>query len=145
MCPFLSWGTFGLFLLSRKNYALFMYKSLCAHVLFFFHIFPGVELLDHVETLTEPSEELPDYLPKLLHHLNSSQPCSRVSVSPHSYQRLLLSALFDYGHPSRYEVLSHWFLISLTANDVFFFLQPFKNVKSFLANGSYCRLDLTHS
>ena len=62
--------------------------------------------------------------------LHSYQRCLRVSVSPHSYQCLLLSALFNCNHPSRYEVLSHCFIISLTADDVFFcrfvFYRPLK-------------------
>lgn len=108
----------------RNIYTYFLERImlLCQHMclFLFFHIYPGVELLDHVETLTEPWRNCQTVCQSCFTILHSYPQCLRVSVSPHSYQCLLLSALFDYSHPSRYEVLSHCFIISLTAADGFF-------------------------
>ena len=66
----------------------------------------GGKLLSHMATLCFASGGTADCFPKRLYRFTFPLAVREVPVSPHLSQHLLLY-VFDYSHPSGYEVTSH--------------------------------------
>ena len=110
--PLLSWGTFGLFLLSGKNYALFMYKLLCEHMcLFFLGMYLGLELLSQVIIPCLTFWRTARFFQSNCTILHSCQ--QWISVSPFTHQHLI-SCLSYCKHPGGYEVITPCGLICIS-------------------------------
>ena len=112
--PFITWWTFFFTLWLLWT---FMYKFLCGHIFSFpFVIYLDMELLGHTVTMFNCLRSCQTIFQSDSTILHSHQQYTRVLISSHPQQHLLLSDFFDSSHHSRCEVVSHGFDLHFTNN-----------------------------